>query len=283
MSISCRRYGRGVIVRRYTSGQRITVAADITANHKGYFEFRLCPQNNPAVPVTEACLDRYLLAGDGGTRYSRLWPPVACSPPSRYYLGEGTRRFSTSVKLPVGLSCRHCVLQWRYVGGNNWGICPGGQAGVGCGHQEEFRACADVAIGQGRAGAARPGTLRPGWRSMGKAKSSRRAKESKKSKEPKESKQRKSIRKQYVDATNRQLGLQEKFDSLPKNEAKSWSLGSRNNASFSYFWSALKTSKSKGGTVQLSTEPTQYSGAGVVATDMCIRVYLLFSSYKLVK
>ena len=271
-------------MRRYASGQRITVAADITANHKGYFEFRLCPQNNPSVPVTEACLDRHLLAGHGGTRYSRLWPPVACSPASRYYLGEGTRRFSTSVKLPVGLSCRHCVLQWRYVGGNNWGICPGGQAGVGCGQQEEFRACADVAIGQGRAGAARNRTSRPRWRNMGK--SSKRAKGSKKSKkfmEPKESKQKKSIQKQYADTKIQQLWLQEKFNSLPKNEAKSWSLGSKNNASFSYFWSALKTSKSEGGTVRLSTEPTQYSGAEVVATNMYICLYLLLSFSKLVQ
>ena len=38
------RYGRGVIVKRYSSGERIRVTAEITANHKGYFEFRLCPQ-----------------------------------------------------------------------------------------------------------------------------------------------------------------------------------------------------------------------------------------------
>ena len=30
--------------------------------------------------------------------------------------------------------------------GNNWGWCPGGGEGAGCGPQEEFRACADVAI-----------------------------------------------------------------------------------------------------------------------------------------
>ena len=34
---------------RYSIGQRISVAADITANHKGYFEFRLCPHNTPKV------------------------------------------------------------------------------------------------------------------------------------------------------------------------------------------------------------------------------------------
>ena len=39
-------YGKGVLVRSYARGQRITVSAQITANHKGYFEFRLCPQVN---------------------------------------------------------------------------------------------------------------------------------------------------------------------------------------------------------------------------------------------
>lgn len=45
-----------------------------------------------------------------------------------------------------GLNCNHCVLQWRYIAGNNWGICPGGNGAVGCGPQEEFRACSDIAI-----------------------------------------------------------------------------------------------------------------------------------------
>ena len=59
------KYGRGVVVRTYSPGQRITVSADITANHQGYFEFRLCPQARES----EACLDRYVLSGGGGTRY----------------------------------------------------------------------------------------------------------------------------------------------------------------------------------------------------------------------
>jgi hypothetical protein len=58
------RLARGVIVRRYTTGQAITVAADITANHKGYFEFRLCPTAHES----EGCLARHLLGGQGGSR-----------------------------------------------------------------------------------------------------------------------------------------------------------------------------------------------------------------------
>lgn len=40
------------------------------------------------------------------------------------------------------------MLQWRYVAGNNWGRCPDGTEAIGCGPQEEFRACSDIAIGK---------------------------------------------------------------------------------------------------------------------------------------
>lgn len=33
--------------------------------------------------------------------------------------------------------------------GNNWGNCPNGTGAIGCGPQEEFRACADIKIGKG--------------------------------------------------------------------------------------------------------------------------------------
>ena len=77
------RYGRGVITRKYRKGQSIKVILnrtssefiqiknrrgkyeqhvqvriELTANHMGHFEFRLCPNNNPAKPATQACLDR---------------------------------------------------------------------------------------------------------------------------------------------------------------------------------------------------------------------------------
>lgn len=45
------------------------------------------------------------------------------------------------------LECSNCVIQWRYVAGNNWGMCEDGTGAVGCGPQEEFRACADITIG----------------------------------------------------------------------------------------------------------------------------------------
>lgn len=49
--------------------------------------------------------------------------------------------------------------------GNNWGICADGNGAVGCGEQEEFRACSDVAIGKGAASAIptiKPPKVKPG-------------------------------------------------------------------------------------------------------------------------
>ena len=37
----------------------------------------------------------------------------------------GPGRVKLQLKLPQGLECWHCIIQWTYVAGNNWGI--GGQ------------------------------------------------------------------------------------------------------------------------------------------------------------
>ncbi|XP_047478849.1 uncharacterized protein LOC125031896 [Penaeus chinensis] len=48
---------------------------------------------------------------------------------------------AVQLQLPPGLTCTQCVMQWRYVAGNNYGDCGDGTGAVGCGPQEEFRAC----------------------------------------------------------------------------------------------------------------------------------------------
>lgn len=64
----------------------------------------------------------------------------------RYYPGIENKVYEMKYMLPPGLTCNQCVLQWRYIAGNNWGMCPNGTGAVGCGPQEEFRSCADIAI-----------------------------------------------------------------------------------------------------------------------------------------
>ncbi|XP_033761235.1 uncharacterized protein LOC117343020 [Pecten maximus] len=132
------RFANGVITGYYQKGGVIDINVEVTASHKGYFEFRLCPNNNVKRAATQSCLDRYLL---------------------QEYYGNSTQVFVSDksvglydikMRLPYDVTCSQCVLQWRYRSGNRWG-CTGndftrGSCGLGRGPQEEFYACSDIAI-----------------------------------------------------------------------------------------------------------------------------------------
>lgn len=53
--------------------------------------------------------------------------------------------FKIRLVLPKGLTCDHCVMQWWYTVGNNWG-CDADGCGLGHGPQETFVNCADIRI-----------------------------------------------------------------------------------------------------------------------------------------
>ncbi|CAG7710001.1 unnamed protein product [Allacma fusca] len=125
-------YARGIIVRNYRKGQTVDIDVDLTTSHKGYFQFRLCDNGRNGVPEEQSCFDRNLLQLEqGGTNF-----PIT-GPSGHYY---------PKVKLPQGVTCSHCVLQWHYVAGNNWGDCGNGTQAPGCGPQETFRGCSDISI-----------------------------------------------------------------------------------------------------------------------------------------
>jgi len=129
------KYGNGIIVKEYTKGQVVDVGIELTTNHLGWFEFRLCPVNDPTVLVTQECLDENLLEladGSGNTRYMLEEQRIG--------------RFVIPVKLPDDITCTQCVLQWWWNCGNNWGNCKNGTEGMGCGPQETWANCADIAI-----------------------------------------------------------------------------------------------------------------------------------------
>lgn len=100
------RYSTGQIVRRYRTSHVVNVIVQLTATHRGYFEFRLCPlsSSSPQSWSDDAswkCLDSHVLdIVDTGKRYR-----VVDDVPMMHQL---------SVKLPPGLKCRHCVFQWKY-------------------------------------------------------------------------------------------------------------------------------------------------------------------------
>ncbi|KAL1454433.1 hypothetical protein WDU94_010691 [Cyamophila willieti] len=135
------KYATGTIVRKYRAGSTFTIRVELTANHRGYFEFRLCPNNNVKVAATQECLDQYVL------RRSRLTRDADDEyHETRFYPGPENKVYEMKYKLPSDLTCTQCVIQWKYIAGNNWGMCPNGTGAVGCGPQEEFRACADIQI-----------------------------------------------------------------------------------------------------------------------------------------
>lgn len=106
---------------------------------QGYFEFRLCEHNNPFKNITQECLDQHLLVLDdtGSVRYT--------VPDGAY---STKLDINLRLRLPQGLTCVACVFQWKYNAGNSWGKDPvTGNECVGCGPQEQFYGCADVAIG----------------------------------------------------------------------------------------------------------------------------------------
>ena len=64
-------YGKGIIARKYEKNQVIKVRVELTANHMGFFEFRLCPNNNAKKPASQMCLDENIMR-DANSGDSRL-------------------------------------------------------------------------------------------------------------------------------------------------------------------------------------------------------------------
>lgn len=124
------KYAKGVITKHYTTGQIIRVKIDITANHMGYFEFRLGKLQTP--PVTQSKLTHLLKLPNGDTRW---------------FLNGNEENLLVTIelKLPDDLSCDHCVLQWFWRSGNSWG-CGNNGCGIGYGPQESYANCADIKI-----------------------------------------------------------------------------------------------------------------------------------------
>lgn len=129
-------FANGIITRRYVTGQVIDIEAHLTTNHKGYMEVRLCPHNNPKEIITQECLDQHPLQIEGTNEV-------------RFVIPEESKKIETffwKVKLPEGITCSNCVIQWKYFAGNTWGTDQAGSTGQGKGPQETFVNCADVTI-----------------------------------------------------------------------------------------------------------------------------------------
>ncbi|XP_071795999.1 uncharacterized protein [Asterias amurensis] len=127
------RYDAGIITGTYASGKVIEIQPDVTANHLGWIEFRLCARDSRSTPLTHQCLDQHVLADVKGE--------------TRFWIGSAKGVLKFQIQLPAGVRCKECVIQWKYNTGNDWGICPNGSGLVGCSDTpEQFYACANVEI-----------------------------------------------------------------------------------------------------------------------------------------
>lgn len=141
-------FAKGVITGKYKVGATIPIKVHLTANHKGWFEFRICPVTNAKVEVTQQCLNQRLLKFvDGKTRRTVL---------------QHEEWIDMKLQLPSDLACPRCVLQWKYHAGNNVYGCPDGTDSAKCGAQEEFYNCADVSISGTPQKSASIATVKPG-------------------------------------------------------------------------------------------------------------------------
>ena len=52
------KFANGIIVAEYAANGVIDVAVEVTANHKGHFEFKMCPNNNVMEDPDQDCFDQ---------------------------------------------------------------------------------------------------------------------------------------------------------------------------------------------------------------------------------
>ena len=51
------KYANGIIVREYDEGDIIDISIDVTSNHKGYFVFKMCANDNIMQDPDQECFD----------------------------------------------------------------------------------------------------------------------------------------------------------------------------------------------------------------------------------
>ncbi|XP_045185095.2 uncharacterized protein LOC123543096 [Mercenaria mercenaria] len=127
----------GVITGSYVKGDVLNTKVDITAYHRGWFEFRLCPLATPNTKVTQECLNQTLLKVENSNTSRIILDDVK--------VGSGVEVYNINLQLPPTITCERCVLQWKYNTGNSWG-CESKGCCIGCGRQENFVNCADIKI-----------------------------------------------------------------------------------------------------------------------------------------
>lgn len=127
-----------------TGALKIDANIDITSNHRGYMEFKLCKLDNMHNNVTQQCLNKNVLKvkkkGTKSKKKNRIW------------IQQEWTSLDVVLFVPARIRCTDCVLQWTYYTGNNGKSCKiskrTGKFNCGSGLKgvETFVNCADIAI-----------------------------------------------------------------------------------------------------------------------------------------
>ena len=97
--------GSGLITATYGEGAVVDIKVDITANHKGSFQFRLCNADNSPCDKYEHFGEPLKRAND--PTETRFQIPAQ---------DQGVPKpYDMQYKLPDGFQCEHCVLQWWWL------------------------------------------------------------------------------------------------------------------------------------------------------------------------
>lgn len=86
----------------YSIGAEVPVEVLVTANHLGFFKFKLCNLDKFRTESEECFDDISLKLSDGQ---------------DRFVINENVGPFYMKLKLPEDLVCEHCVLQWTWTTG----------------------------------------------------------------------------------------------------------------------------------------------------------------------
>merc|ERR1711872_1207102 len=101
------KYANGIIVRSYQPGGDITVTVLVTADHKGYFTFKLCKNDNINQDPDQSCFEQeeslLRISPSGELRYMVT-------------TAMGTGPIDVTLRLP-SWTCDQCILQWTYTAG----------------------------------------------------------------------------------------------------------------------------------------------------------------------
>eukprot|EP00928_Gymnodinium_smaydae_P042881 TRINITY_DN2883_c0_g1_i1.p1 TRINITY_DN2883_c0_g1~~TRINITY_DN2883_c0_g1_i1.p1 ORF type:complete len:415 (-),score=45.92 TRINITY_DN2883_c0_g1_i1:267-1511(-) len=118
---------------QWTAGSIVPVTITVTAHHRGHYEMRVCDQVlNSDVADPDACLNKWVLerASPEEAGFTDCVPGderAACEPmdpkhPERWYLppsGEIAGTHTIYWKVPAGLQCEVCSLQWHWWSANS--------------------------------------------------------------------------------------------------------------------------------------------------------------------